>query len=131
MKSPFQLQQYGKSGAWCRRFFSRTSRRIVDDLAFIHSCQGTSNDHVISHYEWNTGSIQMGFPSVGAGQHTDSVAKIKVFRDLSSSWIKKADPCRPSNWQKRISSGCVSGHGFFAPRGTHSRFVSAEPIHDA
>ena len=39
---------------------------IVDDLAFIHSCQGRSNDHVLAHYEWNTGSILMGFPSVGS-----------------------------------------------------------------
>ena len=39
---------------------------MVDELAFIHSATGKSNDHVLSHYEWNTGSILMGFPSVGA-----------------------------------------------------------------
>ncbi len=65
MKSPFTFKQYGQSGAWVSEIFPNIAT-IVDDLAFIHSCQGLSNDHVISHYEWNTGSIQMGFPSVGA-----------------------------------------------------------------
>jgi len=39
---------------------------IVDDLAFIHSAKGLSNDHVISHLEWNTGNVLMGYPSVGS-----------------------------------------------------------------
>jgi hypothetical protein len=65
MKSPFSFKQYGQSGAWVSEIFPNVAT-IVDDLTFIHSCQGLSNDHVISHYEWNTGSIQMGFPSVGS-----------------------------------------------------------------
>src|SRR6266478_6640447 len=65
MKSPFSFKQYGQSGAWVSEIFPHIAT-LVDDLGFVHSCQGTSNDHVISHYEWNTGSIQMGFPSVGA-----------------------------------------------------------------
>lgn len=65
MKSPFSFKQYGKSGAWVSELFPHIGS-IVDDVAFIHSCQGKSNDHVLSHYEWNTGSILMGFPSVGA-----------------------------------------------------------------
>ena len=65
MQSPFSFKQYGNSGAWVSEIFPNIAT-LVDDLAFVHSCQGTSNDHVISHYEWNTGSIQMGFPSVGS-----------------------------------------------------------------
>ncbi|HXB70980.1 MAG TPA: DUF1501 domain-containing protein [Candidatus Acidoferrales bacterium] len=65
MQSPFSFKQYGKSGAWVSEIFPNIAT-LVDDLAFVHSCQGTSNDHVISHYEWNTGSVQMGFPSVGS-----------------------------------------------------------------
>jgi hypothetical protein len=65
MKSPFQFRQYGQAGAWVSELFPHIAG-IVDDLAFIHSCQGKSNDHVLSHYEWNTGSILMGFPSVGS-----------------------------------------------------------------
>ncbi|MCW5983288.1 MAG: DUF1501 domain-containing protein [Bryobacteraceae bacterium] len=65
MKSPYRFRRYGQSGAWVSDLFPRIAT-IVDDLAFIYSCQGKSNDHVLSHYEWNTGSILMGFPSVGA-----------------------------------------------------------------
>jgi hypothetical protein len=65
MQSPFSFKQYGNSGAWVSEIFPNIAT-MVDDLAFVHSCQGASNDHVISHYEWNTGSVQMGFPSVGS-----------------------------------------------------------------
>ena len=65
MQSPFSFKQYGSSGAWVSEIFPNIAT-LVDQLAFVHSCQGTSNDHVISHYEWNTGSVQMGFPSVGS-----------------------------------------------------------------
>ena len=65
MKSPFQFKQYGKSGQWVSELFPRIAT-IVDEVAFLHSCQGKSNDHVLSHYEWNTGSILMGYPSAGS-----------------------------------------------------------------
>src|SRR5688572_3563521 len=65
MKSPFSFKQHGQSGTWVSELFPHMST-IVDDLAFIHSAVGKSNDHVLSHYEWNTGSILMGFPSLGA-----------------------------------------------------------------
>jgi hypothetical protein len=65
MQSPFSFKQYGNSGAWVSEIFPNIAT-LVDQLAFVHSCQGASNDHVISHYEWNTGSVQMGFPSVGS-----------------------------------------------------------------
>ena len=65
MKSPYDFKQYGQSGIWVSELFPHISG-IVDELAFIYSCQGKSSDHVLSHYEWNTGSILMGFPSVGS-----------------------------------------------------------------
>jgi hypothetical protein len=65
MKSPYSFKQYGQSGAWVSELFPNMAT-IVDELAFIHSVTGKSNDHVLSHYEWNTGSILMGFPSVGS-----------------------------------------------------------------
>ena len=65
MKSPFGFRQYGQSGKWVSDLFPNIGG-IVDELAFIHSAQGRSSDHTLSHYEWNTGSIQAGFPSVGS-----------------------------------------------------------------
>ncbi|HLX45211.1 MAG TPA: DUF1501 domain-containing protein [Bryobacteraceae bacterium] len=65
MRSPYQFKQYGQSGKWVSELFPNMGG-IVDDLAFIHSAQGRSVDHTLSHYEWNTGSIIAGFPSVGS-----------------------------------------------------------------
>jgi hypothetical protein len=65
MKSPFQFKQYGQCGKWVSELFPNIGG-IVDELAFIHGAQGRSNDHTLSHFEWNTGSILAGFPSMGA-----------------------------------------------------------------
>ena len=65
MKSPFSFRQYGRSGKWVSELFPHLGG-MVDDLAFIHSAQGRSSDHTLSHYEWNTGSILAGYPSVGS-----------------------------------------------------------------
>jgi Protein of unknown function (DUF1501) len=65
MKSPYNFKQHGQSGIWVSELFPNIAT-IVDELAFIYSCKGRSSDHVLSHYEWNTGSILMGFPSVGS-----------------------------------------------------------------
>src|SRR5262245_25967439 len=53
MKSPYSFKQYGQSGKWVSELFPNIGN-IVDELAFIHSCTGKSNDHVLAHYEWNT-----------------------------------------------------------------------------
>ena len=65
MRSPFEFKKYGQSGIDVSSLFPHVGS-IVDDLAFIRSAEGRSNDHVVAHYEWNTGSILMGFPSVGS-----------------------------------------------------------------
>ena len=65
MKSPFSFKQYGQSGKWVSELFPNIAN-IVDELAFIHSGTGRSNDHTLSHYEWNTGSIMAGYPSMGS-----------------------------------------------------------------
>ncbi len=64
-KSPFKFKKYGESGIEVSELFPHMGG-IVDDLAIIRSAQGRSNDHVLAHYEWNTGSLLMGFPSVGS-----------------------------------------------------------------
>jgi hypothetical protein len=65
MKSPFAFKKYGQSGMEVSELFPHVGG-IVDDIALIRSGQGRSNDHVLAHYEWNTGSLLMGFPSVGS-----------------------------------------------------------------
>jgi len=65
MKSPYEFKQYGQSGKWISELFPNIGG-VADDLAFIHSAQGRSADHTLSHYEWNTGSIIAGYPSMGS-----------------------------------------------------------------
>jgi hypothetical protein len=112
MKSPFSFKQYGQSGAWVSELFPNIAT-MVDELAFIHSCQGTSNDHVISHYEWNTGSIQMGFPSVGSwvtyglGSQNQNLPGFVVILD------QKGGPyAGPPNWQNGFLPAAYQGTVF-------------------
>ena len=65
MKSPFKFERYGECGKLVSELFPHMGA-MSDDLAFVHSCTGRSNDHVLAHYEWNTGSVLMGHPSVGS-----------------------------------------------------------------
>jgi len=112
MKSPFSFRRYGQSGAWVSEIFPNLAT-IVDDLTFIHSCQGLSNDHVISHYEWNTGSIQMGFPSVGSwvtyglGTENQNLPGFVVVLD------QKGGPyAGPPNWQAGFLPAAYQGTVF-------------------
>src|SRR5579863_3964479 len=112
MQSPFRFKQYGQSGAWVSEIFPNIAT-MVDDLTFIHSCQGLSNDHVISHYEWNTGSIQMGYPSVGSwvtyglGTENQNLPGFVVLLD------QKGGPyAGPPNWQNGFLPAAYQGTVF-------------------
>ena len=105
MKSPFTFKQYGESGTWVSEIFPHMST-IVDDLAFIHSAMGKSNDHVLSHYEWNTGSILMGFPSVG-------------------SWVTYGLGSENSNLPAYVVIYDQRGGPFSGPTNWHSGFLPA------
>ncbi|MEX2261889.1 MAG: DUF1501 domain-containing protein [Bryobacteraceae bacterium] len=65
MASPYKFKKYGQSGIEVSELFPHVGS-IIDEVALIRSAQGRSNDHVLAHYEWNTGSLLMGFPSVGS-----------------------------------------------------------------
>ncbi len=65
MKSPFQFQQYGQSGAWVCEKYPGVAKH-VDKFAFIKSLHSESNDHVPALYQINTGIARPGFPAAGA-----------------------------------------------------------------
>jgi hypothetical protein len=98
MKSPYAFKQYGQGGNWVSDLFPNIAS-ISDELAWIHSATGKSSDHVLSHYEWNTGSILMGFPSFGAwvtyglGTENQNLPAFVVIYD------RRGGPFSgPSNW---------------------------------
>src|SRR5687768_8752168 len=65
MRSPYKFKKYGRAGMDVSELFPHTAT-MVDEMAFIRSAVGRSNDHSISHFEWNTGALMPGFPSYGA-----------------------------------------------------------------
>jgi hypothetical protein len=65
MPSPFAFRRHGQSGIEVADIFPHIGRH-VDEIAFLRSVYGRSNDHVQGTYEMQTGQINLGFPSVGS-----------------------------------------------------------------
>ena len=65
MPSPFSFKQYGDGGLWISELFPHVAKH-ASQLAVIRSVKGRSNDHVMAHYELASGTIRMGWPSVGS-----------------------------------------------------------------
>ncbi len=112
MKSPFEFKRYGQSGKYVSELFPHIGSQ-VDDIAFIHSCQGRSNDHVVAHYEWNTGSILMGRPSMGSwvsyglGSENQNLPAFVVIYD------RKGGPFSgPANWSSGYLPAAYQGTVF-------------------
>jgi len=86
MPSPFQFGRHGESGIAVSELFPHLARK-VDEIAFIRSVYGRSNDHVQATYEMQTGQIRMGFPSVGSwvtyglGSESSSLPAFVVMTD--------------------------------------------------
>jgi hypothetical protein len=86
MPSPFEFKQHGESGMEVSEIFPHLAKH-VDEIAFIKSLYGRSNDHIQSTYEMQTGQIRMGFPSVGCwvtyglGSENSSLPAFVVMND--------------------------------------------------
>jgi hypothetical protein len=65
LRSPFAWKQHGQSGSWVSEIPPRTAE-FVDDMAFIHSCYCTANNHAPAAFEINSGVMRPGRPSLGA-----------------------------------------------------------------
>jgi hypothetical protein len=111
-KSPFKFRKYGQSGTEVSGLFPHTAG-IVDDLAIIRSAQGRSNDHILAHYEWNTGSLLMGFPSVGSwvgyglGSENQNLPAFVVIYDPRGGPLGG-----PSNWSNGYLPASYQGTVF-------------------
>ncbi len=86
MPSPFSFKRYGQSGLPVSEIFPQLAKH-VDEIAFLRSVYGRSNDHVQATYEMQTGQIRMGYPSVGAwvtyglGSEASSLPAFVVMND--------------------------------------------------
>src|SRR5437879_1659076 len=50
LRSPFAWKQHGKSGSWVSELLPQTAKH-VDDMAFLHSCYSSQNNHAPASME--------------------------------------------------------------------------------
>ncbi len=121
MPSPFSFRKHGESGIEVSELFPHLGAK-VDEIAFLRSVHGRSNDHVQATYEMQTGQLRMGFPSVGAwityglGSESSSLPAYLVMNDYRGGPLGG-----PNDW----------GSGFLPAGYQGTLFRSAgEPIVD-
>jgi len=68
----------------------------VDEMAFLRSVYGRSNDHVQGTYEMQTGQINLGFPSIGG--------RVR-FTARGECGVKRCDPLAPMGFCARSAHG--------------------------
>lgn len=114
MPSPFEFKRYGQSGKLISEVFPNIAQH-VDELAFIHSVFGKSNDHVQAHYEMQSGQIRVGFPSAGSwityglGCESTSLPAFVVVNDPRGGPIGG-----PTNWSAGYMPAAYQGTPFRA-----------------
>lgn len=65
MGTPYEFQQHGESGQWVSELMPHTAG-IVDELAFVHTCQAEDQNHMFAELQMNTGWRRFGRPSLGS-----------------------------------------------------------------
>ena len=112
MPSIFKFKKYGQCGKDVSELFPNLGTK-VDEIAFIHSLQGRSNDHVQSTYEMQTGQIRMGFPSMGCwityglGSENANLPGFIVLQDARGGPL-----AGPNNWQSGFLPATYQGTPF-------------------
>ncbi len=124
MPSPFEFNQHGDSGMWVSELFPHIAKH-VDDIAFIKSLYGRSNDHIQSTYEMQTGQIRMGYPSVGCwvtyglGSESSSLPAFVVMTDYRGGPLGG-----PNDWGSGFMPASYQGTLF---RSSGDPIVDLEP----
>jgi hypothetical protein len=100
MQSPFSFQQHGECGKWVSDIFPSIAKH-VDDMAFVHSCHGKSNNHSPALFTLNTGVSRMGYPCVGSwvtyglGSENKNLPSFVVMTDPKGRGLPKG---QAQNW---------------------------------
>ncbi|MBM4004112.1 MAG: DUF1501 domain-containing protein [Planctomycetes bacterium] len=86
VRSPFSFRSYGQCGMQVSELFSETAQH-VDDIAFIRSAYGESDNHPAAVFQYTTGYPIQGHPSMGAwivyglGCENENLPAFVVLRD--------------------------------------------------
>jgi hypothetical protein len=111
MQSPFSFKQYGQCGKWVSEIFPQTAKH-VDDMAFVHSCHGKSNNHSPALFTLNTGVSRMGYPCVGSwvtwglGSENKNLPSFVVMTDPKGRGLPKG---QAQNWGAGFLPGSFQG----------------------
>ncbi|MDE3198498.1 MAG: DUF1501 domain-containing protein [Acidobacteriota bacterium] len=114
MPSPFEFRRYGQSGIEVSDLFPHIASK-ADELAVIRSVKGQSNDHVQAHYEFSTGMIRAGYPSMGTwityglGSENQNLPGFVVIYDAHGGPFGG-----PSNWSSGFMPAAYQGTVFRA-----------------
>jgi hypothetical protein len=125
MPSPFEFKRYGQSGKLVSEVFPHLGQH-VDEIAFIHSVYGRSNDHVQAHYEMQSGQIRVGFPAAGSwityglGTESASLPAFVVINDPRGGPIGG-----PTNWSAGYMPAVYQGTLF---RAAGDPIVDLKPV---
>ena len=121
LQSPFTFKKYGNYGMDVSELFPHLAEH-VDDIAFLRSVVGRSNDHVQATHEMQSGQIRMGFPSMGSwvtyglGSESASLPAYIVMHDTRGGPLGG-----PSDWNAGFLPAAYQGTVFRA---------SGDPIMD-
>jgi Protein of unknown function (DUF1501) len=109
MQSPFPFQKHGKSGLEISSLFPHTAK-FADDLCVLRSLYSDTAAHASGCLQLNTGSVQIGKPSMGAwvsyglGSHNDNLPAFVVMTDPRGGPISGA-----SNWTAGFMPAAYQG----------------------
>ena len=109
MPSPFQFKKYGQSGMDVSEIFPEIAQH-VDDIAFLRSLYGQSNDHIQSTYEMQSGQVRMGYPTLGSwvtyglGSENASLPAFVVFNDTRGGPMGG-----PNDWSSGFLAAAYQG----------------------
>ena len=123
-RSLYRLKKHGQSGIEVSEIFPSISRH-VDEIAFLRSVYGRSNDHVQGTYEMQTGQINLGFPSVGSwvtyglGSVASSLPAFVVMTDARGGPLGG-----PNDWSAGFMPAAYQGTMF---RATGDPIVDLKP----
>jgi hypothetical protein len=98
MQTPFTFRRHGQSGLEISSLFPHTAQ-FADDLCVLRSLHTDTAAHASGCLQMNTGSVQIGKPSLGAwlsyglGTENDSLPSFVVMTDPRGGPISG-----PSNW---------------------------------
>jgi hypothetical protein len=117
MQTPFTFQKYGQSGLEISNLFPNVAK-FADDLCVIKSLYTDTAAHASGCLQMNTGSVQIGKPSLGAwlsyglGTLSDSLPSFVVMTDPRGGPIGSA-----SNWSAGFMPAAYQGT-LFRSQGT-------------